>query len=691
MSTAPDPRPAAPADAGADTGTNTGAGTALLDRLLTGPLPPSYALLHRPESGTPGTVDVLIGDTTHPRTLAGLPLPTPAAPPAATAHRTLLVVPYRQLGERGFAAPDDGAPLIAMNITEQAAVPLADTLARLPDTPAALTGHRFDLSDADYADVVRRVVTGEIGTGEGANFVIKRTLLADVGGDAARAALTVFRRLISLEPSAYWTFAIHADGRTFVGATPERHISVHEGRAVMNPISGTYRYPAGGPTLDGLTAFLRDRKETDELYMVLDEELKMMSRICPAGGRVTGPALKEMARLAHTEYFIEGRTERDVRDVLRETLFAPTVTGSPVESAARVIARHEPHGRGYYSGIAALVSDEPTGSRTLDSAILIRTADIADDGRLSLSVGATLVRHSSPEGESAETRAKAAALLDALGADPAADTGPAQPAPAPAAHADIAPAGAAPTAAAPADAAAPSTDAAAPRFADHPAIRDALSGRNTGIADFWLAATGARPLTVPALEGMKVLVVDAEDTFTAMMVQQLEALGPTAEVRRFDEPYAVDGFDLVVMGPGPGDPRATTDPKIAALDTAVAGLLRDRTPFLAVCLSHQVLSLRLGLHLVRRSRPNQGVQRAIDLFGRREHVGYYNTFAAVSPTDELDVPHVGRVRTSRDQATGQIDALRGPHFASFQFHAESVLTVDGPRLIGDALLGVIGR
>ncbi|MFW6722579.1 anthranilate synthase family protein [Streptomyces sp. MAR4 CNY-716] len=634
-------------------------GTALLDRLLTGPPPPAYALLHRPESGTPGTVDVLLGDVTHPPALAGLPLPDPAAPPAATAHRTLLVVPYRQLTERGFAAPDDGAPLIAMNITEQAAVPLADTLARLPDTPAALTGHRFDLSDDEYADVVRRVVTDEIGTGEGANFVIKRTLLADVGGDPARAALTVFRRLIALEPSAYWTFAIHADGRTFVGATPERHLSVHEGRAVMNPISGTYRYPAGGPTLDGLTAFLRDRKETDELYMVLDEELKMMSRICPAGGRVTGPALKEMARLAHTEYFIEGHTARDVRDVLRETLFAPTVTGSPVESAARVIARHEPDGRGYYSGIAALVSDEPTGSRTLDSAILIRTADIADDGRLSLSVGATLVRHSSPEGESAETRAKAAALLDALGADGAAepDTPPSD----------------------------------APRFADHPAIRDVLRGRNTGIADFWLADTAARPPAVPALEGLKVLVVDAEDTFTAMMVQQLEALGPTAEVRRFDEPYAVDGYDLVVMGPGPGDPRATADPKISALDTAVADLLHHRTPFLAVCLSHQVLSLRLGLDLVRRSRPNQGVQRAIDLFGHREHVGYYNTFAAVSPADDLDIPGTGKVRVSRDPATGQIDALRGPHFASFQFHAESVLTVDGPRLIGDALRHVTGR
>lgn len=87
--------------------------------------------------------------------------------------------------------------------------------------------------------------------------------------------------------------------------------------------------------------FLGDRKETDELFMVVDEELKMMSRVCTET-RVVGPYLKEMSRLAHTEYVIEGRTTADVRDILRETLFAPTVTGSPLESASRVIADYEP-------------------------------------------------------------------------------------------------------------------------------------------------------------------------------------------------------------------------------------------------------------------------------------------------------------------------------------------------------------
>ncbi|WP_329302357.1 anthranilate synthase family protein [Streptomyces sp. NBC_00659] len=633
-------------------------GTDLLDRLLAEERPPAFALLHRPESGDPDTVEVLLGEVSHPDSLARLPLPSGA--PGAPRHDALVLVPYRQLAERGFAAPDDGAPLIALTVNEQASLPLEDVLERLSPVPVHLTGSRFDLSDEEYAEIVRRVVADEIGTGEGANFVLRRTLLADLSDYSPDRALAVFRRLTEREAGAYWTFVIHVDGRVFVGATPERHISVCDGRAVMNPISGTYRYPPGGPTLDGLTAFLQDRKETDELYMVLDEELKMMSRVCADGGRVTGPALKEMARLAHTEYFIEGHTRRDVREILRETLFAPTVTGSPVESAARVIARYEPQGRGYYSGVAALIGREASGERSLDSAILIRTADITPDGRMRLAVGATVVRHSSPEAEAAETRAKAAGLLHALEAE---EPGPQ------------------------ASPAVPGTT----RFADHPAIRAALGGRNTGIADFWLASTEPGSLTVPSLVGTKILVVDAEDDFTAMIVQQLEALGPTAQVARYDELHDPAGFDLVVMGPGPGDPRALTDPKITALDAATARLLRDRMPFLSVCLSHQVLCLRLGLELVARDEPNQGVQRSIDLFGRPERVGFYNTFSAVSHAAHHDVPGVGRVAVSRDPATGEVDALRGGRFASFQFHVESVLTMDGPRLLADALRGVLAR
>ncbi|MBB5123240.1 anthranilate/para-aminobenzoate synthase component II, partial [Streptomyces eurocidicus] len=42
-------------------------------------------------------------------------------------------------------------------------------------------------------------------------------------------------------------------------------------------------------------------------------------------------------------------------------------------------------------------------------------------------------------------------------------------------------------------------------------------------------------------------------------------------------------------------------------------------------------------------------------------------------------------------ANGEVHALRGPHFASMQFHAESVLTQDGPRIVGNLLAGLVEK
>lgn len=627
----------------------------LLSRVLGGD-PPGYALLHRPEAHGHGLVDLVAGDVTTVAGLADLPLPDISTDPdktdepaAGTRHELLALVPYRQIAERGFATPDDGEPLLALRVTEQALLPLAEVLRRLPDGPAALGAGGFDTDDDAYAEQVRRIVRDEIGRGTGANFVIRRTFTADLTGSPVEAALALYRRLLAAESGAYWTFLVHAGGRLLVGASPERHISVAHGTAVMNPISGTYCYPASGPSLTGVLDFLSDHKETGELFMVVDEELKMMARICPEGGRVSGPFLKEMCRVAHTEYFVEGRTDRDVREILRETLFAPTVTGSPLESACRVIGRYEPEGRGYYAGVVALIGRDAWGERQLDSAILIRTADFRP-GEVRIGVGATLVRDSDPVAEARETRAKAAGLLD------------------------------------------PPAAGVRPRFAEHPEVRAALARRNRALGGYWLAgdegvsAVSSAPAT--PLAGRRVLVVDAEDTFTAMIAHQLRSLGPEVTVRRFDEPFQVAEFDLVVMGPGPGDPRDLTDPKVARLRAVVASLLAERRPFLAVCLSHQTVAATLGLDLVRREVPMQGAQRDIDLFGRRERVGFYNTFAARCRADRIDCGDLGEVEVSRDPVSGEVHALRGRSFASLQFHAESVLTVDGVRIVSELITEV---
>nr|MDT0663944.1 chorismate-binding protein [Micromonospora sp. DSM 115978] len=306
----------------------------LLAAVAAGDDPGPFALLRREGADH---LDVLTGEIEVVDRIADIPLR-----PGAAGPRTLALVPYRQIVERGFACVDDAMPLECLVVTDHDRVSLPDVLAALPDQPVAATAGRFDVSDEQYAETVGAVLRDEIGRGEGANFVVHRVFRASVVGSPLAAGCAAMRRLLTGERGAYWTFLVHTGSRILVGATPERHVSVDDGLVMMNPISGTCRRPDSGRPDGGcpdsgadrlaLLRFLSDQKEIDELYMVLDEELKMMARVAEHGGQVLGPYLREMSHLTHTEYLLAGRGRLDVREVLRETMFAPTVTGSPLEN-----------------------------------------------------------------------------------------------------------------------------------------------------------------------------------------------------------------------------------------------------------------------------------------------------------------------------------------------------------------------
>ncbi|MFE0809573.1 anthranilate synthase family protein [Streptomyces sp. NPDC058794] len=604
-----------------------------LDGLLADSRP--FSLLRR---RTPGhdhdTVELLLGPVTEHDRLADLP------------GEGLALVPFRQIRERGFDVRDDGTPLLVLTPEERYDVPLADVLAALPAHDVRVEGGGFDVGDEEYAEIVGRVLDEEIGAGEGANFVIRRTYEGVVPGFGRADALALFRRLLEGERGAYWTFVVHTGDRTLVGASPEVHVRMSGGTVVMNPISGTYRYPAEGPTPEHLLGFLADGKEIEELSMVVDEELKMMCTVGDMGGVVVGPRLKEMAHLAHTEYELRGKSSLDVREVLRETMFAATVTGSPVQNACRVIERHETGGRGYYAGALALLGRDAGGAQTLDSPILIRTADIDAGGRLRVPVGATLVRGSNPAGEVAETHAKAAGVLAALGAGPSR----------------------------------PRAEAGRPKLADDPRVRAALDGRRASLAPFWLRMQEPSG----ALAG-HALVVDGEDTFTAMLAHVLRSSGLAVSVRRYDEEglrEAVLGHEgPVVLGPGPGDPSDPADPRMRFLRALTADVIREnRDGVLGVCLGHELIAAELGLDVVRKEVPHQGAQTEIDLFGRRETVGFYNSFTARCDDEAAAELAAHGVEVSRS-AGGEVHALRGEGFAGVQFHPESVLTLNGAAIV----------
>ena len=112
-------------------------------------------------------------------------------------------------------------------------------------------------------------------------------------------------------------------------------------------------------------------------------------------------------------------------------------------------------------------------------------------------VGATLVRHSDPAGEVAETHAKAAGVLAALGVRPAR----------------------------------PGAGRHGPRLADDPRVRAALDARRAA----WRRSGCGCGAVVRSRTGT-ALVVDAEDTFTAMLAHLLRSSGLPVTVLRHDEP-----------------------------------------------------------------------------------------------------------------------------------------------------------
>ncbi len=610
------------------------------------------------------TVEILTGDVVDVGLLADIPLTS-----SGVAREVLALVPYRQVVERGFECHDDGAPLRCLVVASHDMISLDDAFDQLPTAPVPLKDAAFDIPDEEYADIVRRVIAEEIGQGEGANFVIRRDFTATVEADAATTGLTWFRALLEHERGAYWTFLIVTPDHVAVGASPEAHVSAKDGVVTMNPISGTFRHPHGGATRETLTEFLSSTKETEELFMVVDEELKMMSAVCTDGGRITGPHLKEMSRLTHTEYMLRGRSALDPRDILRETMFAPTVTGSPMQNACTVIARHERSPRGYYSGVAALFTPREDGTHDVDAPILIRTAYLVDNV-LRVPVGATLVRHSDPDGEVSETHGKAAGVLGAIGA---VDRDVAVPAPGPV------------------DVTAVDEDAPTPQplaLADDPEIAELLSSRNSRLAPFWL---NPQATAGDALRDRTAVVVDAEDRFTTMLAHQLRHLGFVVTIAPWSAvtDTQVDRADLVVAGPGPGDPRDADSARMQRMREVVERRLDGGRPLLAVCLSHQILANRLGIELAPLAAPHQGLQKSVDVFGTPASIGFYNTFTARVPAGTTAI---GQTEISADGATGDVYAMRGPGYASIQGHLESILSRDGldtlERLVTHALTPV---
>ena len=224
----------------------------------------------------------------------------------------------------------------------------------------------------------------------------------------------LFRRLRRRNPSPYGFLINLGEGEYLVGASPEMYVRVEGRRVETCPIAGTV--PRGADALEDaeqIRGLLNSVKEESELTMCTDVDRNDKSRICvPGSVRVLGRRQIELySHLIHTVDHVEGtlREDYDALDAFLCHTWAVTVTGAPKTWAMQFIEDHERSSRAWYSGAVGRLGFDGN----LNTGLTLRTIQIRA-GMAQVRAGATLLYDSDPAAEEAETRVKAAVLLDVL-------------------------------------------------------------------------------------------------------------------------------------------------------------------------------------------------------------------------------------------------------------------------------------
>jgi len=183
-----------------------------------------------------------------------------------------------------------------------------------------------------------------------------------------------------------------------------------------------------------------------------------------------------------------------------------------------------------------------------------------------------------------------------------------------------------------------------------------------------------------------ILVVDHYDSFTYNLVQLIESLGRRTTVVKSDERSAAELVaeqpEAVVLSPGPGHPRD------AGCFTELLRTLPDTTPVLGVCLGHQAIGLEVG-GTVDRAEPVHGKASLVHHDGGGILEGISSPFEAgryhslVVQRDDL--PDELRVTAWTDDGLVMATEHRRLPHHGVQFHPESILTPEGPRIVENFL------
>jgi len=423
----------------------------------------------------------------------------------------------------------------------------------------------------------------------------------------------ISNRLKAINPSPYSFFINLGHQEYLVGASPEMFVRVSGRRIETCPISGTIKR-GEDPIADSeqILKLLNSKKDESELTMCSDVDRNDKSRVCEPG------SVKVIGRRQIEMYSRLIHTVDHIEGRLRPDMdafdgFLSHAWAVTVTGAPKLWAMR-------------FIENHEKSPRAwyggaigmvgfngdMNTGLTLRTIRIKD-GIAEVRAGATLLNDSDPNEEEAETELKASAMLTA--------------------------------------------------------IRDARAG-NAAKVGRDVARVG---------QGVKILLVDHEDSFVHTLANYFRQTGATVSTVRTPVPEEVfDRFDpdLVVLSPGPGNPK-DFDCK-----TTIKLARSKDLPIFGVCLGLQALAEAYGGELRHLALPMHGKPSRIRVLepgivfsglAKEVTVGRYHSIFADPKTLHPDFMITAE---SEDGTIMGIEHVKEP-IAAVQFHPESIMTLGG--------------
>ena len=259
-------------------------------------------------------------------------------------------------------------------------------------------------TDEDFKNYVAKAKS-HCKRGDVFQLVLSRQFQQQFKGDE----FNVYRALRSINPSPYLFYFDYGSFK-LMGSSPEAQIKIEGGKAIINPIAGTFRRTGDMAEDIKLGKILsEDKKETAEHVMLVDLARNDLSKHAE---NVNVEVFKEVQFFSHVIHLVstvQGKIKGEPIKIVGDTFPAGTLSGAPKYKAMELIDRYENQSRGFYGGAVGIIGLD--GSVNL--AIAIRSF-VSKQNKLYYQAGAGIVIHSNEENELQEVNNKLAALKKAL-------------------------------------------------------------------------------------------------------------------------------------------------------------------------------------------------------------------------------------------------------------------------------------